>query len=60
MQRLAGAVYAWLQGSLPKGGGYQILAEIEAGYQALRRTLDPGLRTMTWAVPADVLEAARG
>eukprot|EP00974_Lingulodinium_polyedra_P071094 6880520-Lingulodinium_polyedra.AAC.1 len=25
----------------------------------MRRTLDPSLRTVTWAVPADVLDAAR-
>eukprot|EP00974_Lingulodinium_polyedra_P027433 2651216-Lingulodinium_polyedra.AAC.1 len=60
MQRLTGAIHAWMGGSLPKGNGYPSLTEIEVGYQALRQSLDPSLRTMPWTAPADVLEAARG
>eukprot|EP00974_Lingulodinium_polyedra_P111859 10820865-Lingulodinium_polyedra.AAC.1 len=59
IQRLAGAVQAWLGGTLPGRAGHPSLAEIEAGYQELRRALGTGLRTMAWAVPQDVLEAAQ-
>eukprot|EP00974_Lingulodinium_polyedra_P057839 5569410-Lingulodinium_polyedra.AAC.1 len=59
IQRLASAMQAWLGGALPGGAGHPSLAEIEAGYQELRRTLGTGLRTMAWAVPEDVLEAAQ-
>eukprot|EP00974_Lingulodinium_polyedra_P046221 4428880-Lingulodinium_polyedra.AAC.1 len=48
-QRLAGAVQAWGGGAALASPRYPSLAEIETGYQELRRALGSGLRAMPWA-----------